>query len=73
MTDKKLVPITGRHTTFHSLASEAMVNEKARGGIIIWFDEEGTMSYGTVNVRMSDVGMALMAVQKMAVDQMENG
>lgn len=68
--DKKLVPITGRHTTFHSMAAEAMIEPTAVSGLVIYFEEDGTMHFGEVNLRASNCGMAQMYLQKLAVDFM---
>ena len=40
MIEKKVVPITGKHTTFSSLAAEAMVRPEAKRGFIVFFEEE---------------------------------
>lgn len=39
MNNKKVVPITGKHTSMHSMLAEAMTNDKAKRGAVIFFDE----------------------------------
>ena len=70
MIEKKVVPITGKHTTFSSLAAEAMVWPEAKRGFIVFFEEDGTMHFGELGVECSDVGMALMYLQMIAQDMM---
>jgi hypothetical protein len=70
MSDKKVIPITGKHTTFHSLAAEAMATPEAKRGFIVFFDDEGTMSFGECGTTTADTGMALMFLQMVANDIM---
>lgn len=69
---KKVTPITGRHTTFSSLVAEAMIDERAVGGLVIYFEEDGTMHFGDVGLKRGDVGMALMFVHMLSDDVMRS-
>lgn len=67
MSERKVVPITGKHTTLHSMLAEAMVDARAERGYVIWFEKNGTMHTGQVGSTLADVGMALMYLQRDAV------
>lgn len=67
MSEGKVVPITGKHTTLYSMLAEAMVDERAKRGYVMWFEEDGTMHVGHVGTILADVGMALMYLQRDAV------
>jgi hypothetical protein len=71
MTDKKVVPIGGFHRSFSSLAGEAMDTEEWVRGYVIAFEEDGTMHAGAFGDTLSDLGMAIMHLQMLAVKAME--
>jgi hypothetical protein len=68
----KVIPITGRHTTLQSMLAVPMADDRAVRGLVVWFEEDGTMHFGELGVRASDVGMALMYIQMIAYQMMEN-
>jgi hypothetical protein len=55
---RKVHPITGRHTTLHSMLAEAMADERAKRGLVVWFDEEGVMHFGELGITLADACMA---------------
>lgn len=55
---RKVAPITGRHTTLHSMLAEAMADDRAKRGFIVWFDDEGTMHFGELATTLADACMA---------------
>lgn len=57
MNNRKVTPITGKHTTLYSMLAEAMADEKAKRGYVIWFEEDGTMHVGRVGTTLSDACM----------------
>lgn len=70
MSDRKVVPIGGKHRSFQSLAGAAMDSE-ADIGVIFWFDKEGTMHMGEFGMTRSAIGLAQMYIQMMAVEAMQ--
>lgn len=70
MTDK-IVKLHNRHKTIRSMAAELATKEEAKRGFIIWFDKEGTMFFGDKDIQLKDVGMAMMYMQMLAVQMME--
>lgn len=72
MKDKKVVPIGGRHRSFSSLASEA-ANDRPewKRGIIVGFEDDGTMNFGEFGLECSDVGMVQMYLQMLAMEFMK--
>jgi hypothetical protein len=71
MAERKVVPITGKHTTMSSMLAEAMADERCVRGFSIYFDEEGTMRHGHVGVMRSDVCMAQMYLTMLGVEMMQ--
>lgn len=71
MTDKKVVPIGGRHRSFNSLAGEAMDDESWVRGYVIAFEKDGTMHTGSFGDTLSDLGMAIMYLQMLATEAMK--
>ena len=55
---RKVHPIKGKHTTFSSMIAEAMVDARAKRGFVVYFDDEGTMYFGELDVRLGDACMA---------------
>lgn len=43
MTDRKVIPIKGKHKSMSSMAAECMADPRAIRGFIIYFEEDGTM------------------------------
>jgi hypothetical protein len=72
MSNRKIIPITGRHTTVHSMLAEVMANEKIVSGFIICFDDEGTMSHGHVDTTRSDACMAAALLNEIAQSTMRD-
>jgi hypothetical protein len=70
MTERKVVPITGKHTTYSSMLAEGMSDPKAVRGFIIYFDEEGTMHPGHFGATRSDNCMAAIWLTTLATDMM---
>ncbi|MGB9154429.1 MAG: hypothetical protein WCD70_15235 [Alphaproteobacteria bacterium] len=68
---KKVIPITGKHTTFSSMVADAMTRENATRGCVIFFEEDGTMHFGELGLERTDVGMMLMYIQMIGVQMME--
>ena len=71
MSDKKVVPIGGKHRSFSSLAGEAMDTKKWVRGFVVGFEEDGTMHFGEYGAECSDVGMAQMYLQMLAAEFMK--
>lgn len=67
---RKVIPITGKHTTLHSMLAEAMANPDAIRGFVVWFSPEGIMNFGDVNTTRSDVCMAAAYINMLATDMM---
>lgn len=57
--------------TFRSFAEKAAVDDRAKSGLVIWFEEDGTMHFGQFGITLSQVGMAQMYIQMLAVQMME--
>jgi predicted secreted protein len=66
----KVTPITGKHTTMHSMLAAAMADERAARGMVIYFEEDGTMHFGELGIKRSDVCMSLMYMHMIANDIM---
>jgi hypothetical protein len=56
--ENKVVPITGKHTTLSSMMAQCMADPKAVRGFVVFFDEDGTMNFGELDVTRSDICMA---------------
>ena len=69
---RKIHPITGRHTTLHSMLAEAMADERAVRGYVVWFEEDGTMHVGQVGVTLGDVSMAAIYLNLEACQTMQD-
>lgn len=67
MTERKIVPITGVHTTLYSMLAECMADERAKRGYVIWFEQDGTMHAGRVATTLSDACMAATWTNRDAV------
>lgn len=72
MKDMKVVPIRRKHQSFNSLAGEAMDTKEWVRGMFVAFEEDGTMHFGEYGMLTSDVGMAVMMLNKVSVDMMES-
>jgi hypothetical protein len=70
MSDRKVVPITGKHTTLSSMMAECMADPKAVRGFVVFFDEEDTMSFGELGITRSDACMAAAYLNMVAIDMM---
>lgn len=70
MTDRKVVPITGKHTSMHSMVAECLADPRSVRGFVIYFDEEGTMRRGHFGATRSDTCMAAAWLDSMACDVM---
>jgi hypothetical protein len=70
VTENKIVPITGKHTTFSSMLAEAMADPRAKRGFVVYFDEEGTMYPGHVDTTRSDACMGAAYLNMIAIDIM---
>ena len=66
---RKIHPITGKHTTLHSMLAEAMADERAKRGFVVWFEQDGTMHFGELSTTLSDACMA-QGYMAMIVNQM---
>jgi hypothetical protein len=66
---RKVHPITGRHTTMQSMAAEIVGDDRAKSGIIVFFDEEGTMHFGEMKLTLGQACMA-QGFMAMIVNQM---
>jgi hypothetical protein len=55
---RKVHPITGKHTTLHSMLAEPMADERARRGFVIWFEDDGTMHFGEMQTTLANALMA---------------
>lgn len=71
MSERKVIPITGKHTTMHSMLAEAMADPANTRGFIIYFDEEGTMHHGHFGATRADTCMAAAYLNTMAMRVME--
>ena len=60
----KVIPITGRHTTLHSMLAQAMADERAERGYVIWFEKDGTMQVGHVAATLGDACLASAYLQR---------
>jgi len=58
MTERKVVPITGEHTSMHSMVAECLSDSRSKRGFVIYFDAEGTMRHGHFGATRSDTCMA---------------
>ena len=70
MTDRKVVPITGKHTSLSSLLAEVMADPRAKRGIVIYFDDDYHMYPGHFDATRSDISMAAAWINMKAADIM---
>jgi hypothetical protein len=70
VTESKVVPFTGKHTTMQSMLAEAMADPRCLRGFVIYFDEEGTMRHGHFEATRSDTCMAAAYLSSLACDVM---
>jgi hypothetical protein len=70
MTERKVVPITGAHTSLSSFLAECMADPRAKRGIVIYFDENDHMYPGHFDATRADISMAAAWVNMKAVDIM---
>jgi hypothetical protein len=52
------------------MLAAAMADERATRGMVIYFEEDGTMHFGELKITRSDVGMSLMYMHMIANDMM---
>jgi hypothetical protein len=69
---RKVHPITGKHTTLHSMLAEAMADQRAKRGLIVWFDEDGVMNSGQLGMTLADTCMAHGYIGMMVNRMMED-
>jgi hypothetical protein len=69
----KVVTLRKGHKTFRDMATEAVGDERAIRGVVVWFEEDGTMHFGRFGTVLSDIGMMQMYVQMLAVEAMQDG
>jgi hypothetical protein len=72
MTERKVVPITGRHTSMHSMVAECLADPASVRGFVIYFDEEGTMRHGHFGATRSDTCTAAAWLNGMAAKVMDS-
>lgn len=70
MTERKVVPITGKHTSMHSMVAECLADPASVRGFVIYFDEEGTMRHGHFGATRADTCMAAAYLNGLASDVM---
>ena len=70
MTERKVVPITSKHTTMHSMVAECLADPRSVRGFVIYFDEEGTMRHGHFEATRGDTCMAAAWLNALASDMM---
>jgi hypothetical protein len=68
---RKVHPITGRHTTLSSMLAEAMADDRAKRGFVVYFEEDGTMHFGELGATVSDVCMAHGYIGRIVNQMME--
>ena len=71
MTDRKVIPIKGKHQSMSSLAAECMSDPRSVRGFVIYFDNEGVMRHGNFGVTRADVCMAAMYLTMLGVEMMQ--
>lgn len=69
MSESKITPITGKHTTMYSFLAEAM-GANPKGGFVIYFDGDGVMHPGHFGVVRSESCMAAIWLNRFATDTM---
>lgn len=72
MSERKIIPITGKHTSLSSMLAEAMCDGSFKSGFIICFDEEGTMRSGHFQTTTANVCMAAAWLNAMAARVMSS-
>lgn len=72
MTERKVHPIKGKHTTMSSMVAECMADSRSVRGFVIYFEEDGTMHHGHFGVTRADVCMAAAYLNMMSVESMQD-
>lgn len=70
MSDRKVIPITGKHTSMHSMVAECMADPESVRGYIIYFTEDGNMRIGHFGTTRADTCMAATYLNMKAIDAM---
>jgi len=70
MTERKVVPITGKHTTLSSMMAACMSDPNAVRGFVVYFHEDGTMNFGELHITRSDACMGAAYLNMIATDMM---
>jgi hypothetical protein len=70
MTERKVVPITGKHTSLSSFMAECMADPRAKRGIVIYFDDDDHMYPGHFDATRADISMAAAWINMKATDIM---
>jgi hypothetical protein len=70
MSDRKVVPITGTHTSLSSFMAECMADPRAKRGLVIYFDDNDHMYPGHFGATRADISMAFAWLAAKAADIM---
>jgi hypothetical protein len=46
MSERKVVPIKGKHQSMSSMVAECMADARSVRGFVVYFEEDGTMHHG---------------------------
>lgn len=71
MTERKVVPIKGKHQSMSSMVAECMTDPRSVRGIVVYFEEDGTMHHGSFDVTRADTCMAAAYMNMLAVESMQ--
>lgn len=71
MTERKVHPIKGKHTTMSSMVAECMADTKSVRGFVVYFEEDGTMHHGQFRATRSDTCMAAAYLNMLAMESMQ--
>lgn len=72
MSDRKVVPIKGKHQTMSSMVAECMADPRSVRGFVVYFEEDGTMHHGHFGVTRADTCMASAFMNMMAIETMQS-
>lgn len=70
--DRKVHPIKGKHQSMSSMVAECMADPRSVRGLVVYFDEEGTMRHGHFGMTRADTCMAAAYTNMLAVECMQN-
>lgn len=71
MSERKVVPIKGRHQSMSSMVAECMADPRSIRGFVIYFEEDGTMHHGHFGSTRADTAMAAAFMNMLAVEMMQ--